>query len=50
MFHCTIGSGSKWLRMSIVTNEKINKSYSIDFPGERIANPNYYNIQKSKFV
>lgn len=49
MFHCTIGSGSKWLRMSIVTNEKINKSYSIEFHRGHQANPNYYNIEKSTF-
>ncbi|CAF4188024.1 unnamed protein product [Rotaria socialis] len=49
MFHCTIKTGFKWLRVSITIDDKIHPFYSIDFGDGDSKNPVYFNIRDKSF-
>ena len=50
MFHCTLGTGYKWLEISITIDNKITPIYSIDMGNGDKKNPNYFKIQDDSFT
>ncbi|CAF1388742.1 unnamed protein product [Rotaria sordida] len=50
MFHCTLRSGWKWLKISIITDNKPSSIYYIDLGNGDKKNPNYFNIHEKSFT
>ncbi|CAF5019471.1 unnamed protein product [Rotaria sp. Silwood1] len=50
MFHCTLGTGWKWLKISIITDNKLSSIYYIDLGNGDKKNPNYFNIHEKSFI
>jgi 2-keto-3-deoxy-6-phosphogluconate aldolase len=49
MFHCTLGSGFKWLEISLTTDDNLSTIYSIASENSGEKYPYYINIKKESF-